>query len=255
MIMQLPLVEARLPAGDYVRQSIRLLSIAFLLLSGSAAAQDASNLPQVAATGRGEIRVKPTRATISFTVQGRGSTAALAAAENARLVASTIRALQAAGLKSEEITNSGYNVVPDYEYSNTGRKQNGFVASNVIRAEVAQISNVGKTIDAGLAGGATQVASAQYSGDRMDDARRDALKAAVEESRRDAEAMAAAAGGTLGRLMLLASAGAAVPTQRDAYAEVALRTAGGTAGGTVISPNELTVIATTTARWEFIPRR
>jgi uncharacterized protein len=236
-----------------MRQCIRLLPVAFALLSGSVAAQEMPGSPQISATGRGEVRVKPTRATIYFTVQGKSTTAALAAAQNAKLVASTIRALTAAGLKADDISNSAYNVMPDYEFSASGRKQIGFVASNGIRVEVGNISEIGRIIDAGLSGGATQVASAQYSGDRMNDARRDALKEAVEEARRDAETMAAAAGGALGRLMMVTSGAPAMPMQRDVNYEVAMASSAG--GSTSIRPNELIVAAITSARWEFIPRK
>ena len=230
-----------------------VLTVSFVMLAGAASAQVAPlpQEPSLNAAGRGEVRVKPTRAVINFTVQGKAATAALAAAENARLVAATMKALAAAGLKSDQISNSSYNVVPDYEFSANSRKQIGFVASNGIRVEVVNIADVGKIIDAGLSGGATQVASAQYSGEKMDEARRNALRIAVEEARRDAEAMAAAAGGELGRLLSLTSS-SATPNPRDF--EMA-RVAMGTAGGTAISPNDLTVVAIASGRWEFIPRR
>lgn len=236
-----------------MRSLMHVLPVSLALLTSAAAAQTGPvpSEPSLNAFGRGEVRVKPTRAIIHFTVQGRGATAALAAAENASLVAGTMKALAAAGLKPDAISNNSYNVGPDYEFSSAGRKQNGFVASNGIRVEVSRLADLGKIIDAGLGGGATQVSSAQYSGEKMEEARRDALKIAVDEARRDAEAMAAAAGGQLGRLLSLTSSGA-MPNPR----EVELgRVAMSTVGGTAISPNDLTVVATASGRWEFIARK
>jgi uncharacterized protein YggE len=91
----------------------------------------------------------------------------------------------------------------------------------------------------------------------MDDSKRQAMKAAVEAARAEAETMAAAAGGRLGRLQMLSSGG--VATGGVVMARVAEPTsvglAGGVAPGTSIRPDELTVAATVTARWEFIPNK
>ena len=231
----------------FIRTSLVSLYLYGTMLSGQVAPTD----PQVSASGRGEVQIKPTRATLYFTVQAKAETAAIAASKNAQLVAATMKSLLAAGLRPENITNANYSVSPDYDFSSTGRKQIGFVASNGIRVELANISDVGKVIDAGLAGGATQVASAQYSGDKMDEARRTALKAAVEQARRDAEAMAAAAGGELGRLVFLSSG------LVQGFNDRAVELAGGSvvARATEIRPADLTVSAIATGRWEFIKRK
>jgi len=245
-----------------MRLSIRVLPAFFLFLSTPApgqtatAGQEVPTQPQISATGRGEVRVKPTRAVIVFTVQGRGETAAAAATENARLVAATIRSLSSAGAKSEDVSNPGYNVAPDYEYTPTGRKQNGFVANNSIRVEIPKIADVGKIIDAGLAGGASMVGSTQFLGDKMEDSRRAALKLAVQAAKDDAEIMADAAGGRLGRLLSVTGGGVSGPVQGGMLREAM-------AGGMVASSSvptsialpDLTVVSTATARWEFIPRK
>ena len=85
----------------------------------------------------------------------------------------------------------------------------------------------------------------------MDEARRTALKAAVEQARRDAEAMAAAAGGELGRLVFLSSG------LVQGFNDRAVELAGGSvvARATEIRPADLTVSAIATGRWEFIKRK
>lgn len=237
-----------------MKLSICALPLALVISATPALTQVVPSEPQISATGRGEVRVKPTRAVIFFTVQGRGATAAAAAAENAKLVASTLRALSAGGVKSDDISNPGYNVAPDYDYTPNGRKQNGFIATNSIRVEIPKIADVGKIIDAGLAGGASQVGSAQFLGEKMEEARRDALKLAVQAAKEDAEAMAAAAGGKLGRLLSVTGGGTSAPNPGVMMREVMV--AGGMASGpppTSLSLADLTVVSSATARWEFLP--
>jgi uncharacterized protein YggE len=85
----------------------------------------------------------------------------------------------------------------------------------------------------------------------MDEARRTALKAAVEQARHDAEAMAAAAGGELGRLVFLTSG------LVQGFPDRGIELGGGTvaARATEIRPADLTVSAFATGRWEFVTRK
>ena len=56
-----------------------------------------AQFPQIAVTGRGEVKVSPDRATIQISVQTRASTAAAAAAENANKQQAVLAALRASG--------------------------------------------------------------------------------------------------------------------------------------------------------------
>ena len=226
----------------------------FVSVPAGLSAQATQPDPVITATGRGEIRLKPTKAAITFTVQTKNALAAGAASENAKIVSEAMRALRGAGLRDEDMTIVSYSVGPNYDFSAAGRKQDGFLATHGIRAEIADVASVGKVIDAGLAGGATMVSSAQYMGDNVSTARVDALKAAVADARRDAEAIAIAAGGSLGRLLSMMSTQAPPNQMRDTYYETS-GVAYSTVAPTMVRPNDITVAAGATGRWEFIPRR
>ena len=73
-------------------------------------------IPQIAVTGRGEVKVSPDRATIQISVQTRGSTAAAAAAENANKQQAVLAALRALGLGNDQLSTINYNVYPEQHY-------------------------------------------------------------------------------------------------------------------------------------------
>lgn len=84
------------------------------------------------------------------------------------------------------------------------------------------------------------------------------MKLAVNEARLDAEAMAEAAGGTVGRLLTLASfsnSGVAMARMNEVMLTSALSASGGAYVPPPIMPDELTIAATATAKWEFVPRK
>ena len=207
---------------------------------------------EIATSGRGEIRMPPTRAIVLFTVENFARNAAAAASDNARTSQATITALKSAGVKDGSISNGGYSVNQDFEKGDR-LKPRGFNARNVIRVEVSPIANVGSVIDAALEAGASNVLPIQFMGGDLSTVRRDALKSAVVEARRDAEALAEAADGSLGRLLSMTS-GIAQPTYRGEVVTLSSGSAGGYTP-TDLRPGDVTVSAVASGRWEFLPRR
>jgi hypothetical protein len=86
---------------------------------------------------------------------------------------------------------------------------------------------------------------------REDAVRRQALGNAVTAARSDAEAMAAAAGGRLGRLLELTSGGFFRPSPAPMMRGGAMMEV--QQADTPISAGEQTLRANVMARWEFIP--
>jgi len=206
-------------------------------------------VPEIMASGRGEIRVSPTNAVVLFTVENSGRSADLAASDNARSSQETIKSLKSAGVKENEISNGGYSLSQHFE---NGRPR-GFIARNMIRVDIP-VANVGKAIDAAVETGATNVSPIQFRAAEVNGPRRDALRMAVQEARRDAEAIAEASGGSLGRLLSMTSYFNPAIMARAA-SDVVLQGAGGGYTPTDLRPSDLTVIATASGRWEFVPKR
>jgi uncharacterized protein YggE len=224
-------------------------------IAGSAGAQAAisspsAREPEITATGRGETHLPPTFAAVMIAVSTRAGSATEAASQNAAKVASTLSSLRSAGVAAEDLSNEGYNV--EQAYDEKGRR-GGFTARNSIRARINSVDQVGKIIDAALAGGATDITSVQFGAASIEDARRTAMTEAVRQARADAEIIASAAGGRLGRLISL-SAGSGMPPGYGPYVlEARLTSSAGGPVPTVLSPRDLTVSAQASGRWEFIP--
>jgi uncharacterized protein YggE len=210
--------------------------------------------PEIAASGRGEMRLAPTYAAVIVNISTRSSTAVEAASENTKKVQAVMRALRASGLSEKDITTASYNVQQDYDYRPDRRPEpSGFSANTSIRAEIRRLDNLGRVIDAAIAGGATGISGVQYFASNTEEARRSAMAQAVREARTDADVLARAAGGTLGRLIALNSAGINQPFPRPIMMEAGGMAMARAASPTNIVPGELTVVAMVSGRWEFIP--
>jgi len=205
--------------------------------------------PEITASGRGETHLPPTFAIVMIAVSTRAGSATEAASQNATKVASTLSALRAAGVAADDVSNEGYNVEQAY---NEKSQRAGFTARNSIRVRVPNVDQVGRIIDAALGGGATDISSVQFGAASVEDARRAAMTEAVRQARADAEIIANAAGGRLGRLISLSAVSGMPPGYGPYTLEARLTSGGSSAVPTALSPRDLVVTAQASGRWEFL---
>ena len=208
----------------------------------------------IATSATGEARVTPDRATVFVGVQTKGITAAAAGADNARRQRAILDTLRALGISGDRVSTMNYNVAPDMQYSPNGQtppKVIGYTVTNTVRADVQKLDDVGRVIDAALAKGANEISSLQFFSSNADSARRAALATAVGNARTDAEALARAAGGSLGQLLELSTNEFPVrPMQEMAMGRVAMAQV-----KTPIEAGQQTVMATVSAKWVFVPAK
>jgi uncharacterized protein YggE len=234
-----------------------LSSTLAILLPMALAAQSGTPMapPQVTTTGTAEVEVRPDRATLVLTVEARGSTAAKAGAEAARRQRGVIDTLKAMGVANEQVSTASVDISPEYVYpgQNQPPRVTGYVARNSIRIEVLKIDQVGALIDAGLSKEATGIGSLMFSSSKTEELRRQALTAAVARAKGDADAIARAAGGTLGDLLEL-SAQPLYDRPVPMAASGMLKEARSSMAQTPIEPGQLRISATVNARWMFKER-
>ena len=235
----------------------RLMLIAIMAVAPftPAVAQPQPTLvPVLASSGQGEAKVTPDRASVMLNVQTRAMTAAAAAADNALRTRAVLDAVGKLGLSREQLSTEGYTVYPEMQYDKAGAppRVSGYVVTNTVRAETKRPEQAGAIVDAALVAGANMVNSLSFYASSIDEARRQAVAAAVTSARADAEAMARAAGGTLGALIELSTGGPTVPP-RPMYEMTMRAKSAMQAEPTPVNPGQQTVTVFVTAKWRFVP--
>lgn len=206
-------------------------------------------VPQIAVGSQGQVKVSPDRANIRISVQTKATTAAAAASENAVRQKAVIDALRALGLRADQISTVGYNVMPEQRYEpNREPVVVGYNVTNTISVEVTDLSMVGRVIDTSISRGANMITSLNFYASNTEEARREAIAMAIQRARLDADAVARAAGGVIGGLIEV-SVGAYFPPPRPV--EYAMVTAA-RAVETPIEPGDQTLTVNVSTRWSFV---
>lgn len=247
-----------MPGCTHLRSLARAAALVSLMSPISALrAQQGPTLipayPTLSTSGQGEAKVTPDRAAVTVNVQTRAAAADVAASDNAKRTRAVIDAMARLGLSREQLTTEGYSVYPEMRYDKDGGAARvvAYVVTNSVRAETRRPEQAGTLIDAALTAGANMINSLSFYASSIDEGRRQAITQAVASARADADAMARAAGGSLGALIELSTQGpTSVP--RPMY-DMAMRGKMAAQVETPVSPGQQTVSVMVSARWQFVP--
>jgi uncharacterized protein YggE len=196
-----------------VTQKLELLAL-LILLPAAVAAQQAPASPAepvVVASGQGIVLAVPDRAWISISAESRAPSPREAQRLNAEAMRPVQDKLRAAGIPTEAIRTTAYDVQYEWDFVNNKRVGRGYVARNTIDVRIDAIDRVGEYLEIAAGSGATALGGIRF--DMKDQAKleREALRLAVADARAKAEAAAAGAGRNIDRILRIEEQGVDTP--------------------------------------------
>jgi uncharacterized protein YggE len=181
------------------------IAAAAVLVLVAAGSTDSTPSGGITVNGTGAATTVPDRAAFSFGVTDQAPTASAALARNSDAIAKVIAALKAHGIAEADIQTQSVSLSP--RTSDRGDIV-GYTASNSVSAQTT-VAKAGETIDAAVAAGATDVSGPAFTTSDEASLYRQALKAAVADAKTKAQALAAAAGVSLGGVTTIDESGSA----------------------------------------------
>jgi uncharacterized protein YggE len=247
-------------------------SYVFLILAGSTGATlnaqqltiSPPNVPpaQIRTTATATRSIPPDLAIAHFEFSACDSTL-IAAARAAFAIGEAIRrAVAKAGVPEDSILGRGsvaypwdqatqMEIKPNPEFK---RYDTTYVFRDVVVARIRDLKRVDRILDAALGAGAQKLVSLQFSSSRIQQAGQEALSEATRQARRNAELMAEAGGGRVGRPLELTTEKAAsgdpfydlrpanIPTNSSSNRD-----------GLRARPPDAEVRVSVYGRWELVP--
>lgn len=202
------------------RTSALVVSVVLIVATGALSgcqtkvvtSSDAGTLNTVTASGEGKQVAAPDQAEMSFGVTAQGTNAEETLAEASKKADAIVAAIKETGVAEEDIQTAGVSLNPEYDYK-SGKVPRiiGYQASVQVRVTVNDIAKVGDVINAASAAGATDMSGPSFTLSEDSEARNAAIEKAVADAKVRAEAMATAAGKSVGEVISLAESGVSVP--------------------------------------------
>ena len=222
-----------------------------LLAPAFAHAQAAGELRLLTATGQGEAKAKPDQATLMAGVVTDGKTAGDALAANSRAMNQVFATLKRFGIPDRAIQTSNFSVTPQYPDYNSKQPRRiiGYQVSNTATVTVDDLDKVGPALDALVASGANSLGDISFSVKNLRPLEAQARAQAVQDASVKAQAMAQAAGVTLGPIVSIGEgviSAPPVPMRRMLAAAPMAE-----AAPPPVAAGEESVTATVTVSWEI----
>ena len=199
---------------------LRILIAAALVLSAAALAgvgrpesaqgQETSGPARsITAAGVGSVTTVPDRAHFSFGVQAQSRTASQALEAAEAQLSRVVAALRSAGIAQADIQTDQISLSP--RTSEDGVQIVGYTAVSSVSVRVRNLDRAGPVVDAAVGAGANQVYGPSLTRSDQTAVYRSALRAAYVDARAKAQALAEAAGVTLGVMTSIVEGGGSVP--------------------------------------------
>ena len=162
----------------------------------------------ITVTGNGTVDSTPNQASFDFGVTTNGATAAEALSRNSAQARAIIDALKKAGIPSSDIQTTQVSLWP--QTTSNGLKITGYQASNSVNVTAA-LGKSGALVDAAVGAGANNVDGPSLDTADKTSLYNQALDKALGDAKQKAQAIADAAGLTLGTALKVREGGSPAP--------------------------------------------
>ncbi len=189
--------------------------IIFTLLMGlGMAVQAETNGRTIIVQGQGTVAYQPDRAAVALSIAARSKDLGAAQKSAADVAARVLKLADKLGIERRRVDTTAATVRPEYRWNREEEQQElvGYVAERQMDVELEDLSRLGDLVEGAVTAGVNQVSSPSLYSSRERDIYREALAAAAEDARRNAQALAGALGATVGEVVSITTSSGNTPT-------------------------------------------
>lgn len=167
----------------------------------------------IVVTGEGTAQAAPDIAVVRVGVEARRPTMAEARSANASAQTRLLEAVRGLGVASADIQTEQLSLTAEYDYTDAGRQLRGYLATNIVRVRLRDVSSAGAVVDATVAAGGddARVEGVSFEIEDPSVLRVEARRRAVADARAKAEQLAGEIGATVGDPIFIEEVGVASP--------------------------------------------
>lgn len=200
--------------------------------------------------GKGDSYITAEIAYVDLGVQAREANVRDAQQKVNSGIEKVVAALIESGIAKEDINTDNINIYMYTDYSSLGKERVLYNASSMITVRVSDPNGAGSVIDIAFSAGANILNGITFAAENTEEAEKEALTLAVEEARKKAEILAAAAGMRLGDMISMEEQN--VYSYDSGMNNFSMKDVAEEAAGTVVRAAKLCVSAQVYVEWQMV---
>lgn len=206
--------QKQLQVGGWLLIAVLTLSVAWLAQNINRASETGNVSDTITVSGTGTVTAPPDIAVANIGISVEGTTAKAAQNDASKKSVAVVDYLKKAGIKEADIKTSGYNIYPQYNYTDGSSRIRGYQVTQSLTVKIRDMDKANTILDGVVAAGANQVNGLSFQIDEPDKLKADARKKAIADANVKANELKKELGVHLGHIVSFSESGDYIPPIR-----------------------------------------
>ena len=171
-----------------------------LLLMTISYAQEQKQIPMVSVSGEGKVKVAPDQASISISIETKGTKAEEVKRENDKKMDAILKFIKKSNIAAEDFQTQRISLNPNYDYE---KKKYNYIATQTVQILLRDLSKYDVLMEGLVNEGINRIDNVEFKSSKLTQLQSDARKLAMKEAKAKAEDFVSVLGQKVGKAILI----------------------------------------------------
>lgn len=195
-----------------MKKALLILAVLFMTISYS---QEQKQIPSINVSGEGKVKVAPDQASISISIEIKGSKADDVKQQNDKKMDAILKFIKNSNIAKEDYQTQRVSLNPNYDYE---KKKYSYIAIQTLQILLKDLSKYDVLMEGLVDQGINRIDNVEFKSSKMKELQSDARKLAVKDAKAKAEDFVSVLGQKVGKALLISDNSQSYVSQPRMYA-------------------------------------
>lgn len=180
-----------------MKKAILILGLLFMTMSY---AQEQKQIPMIIVSGEGKVKVAPDQASISISIETKGTKAEEVKRENDKKMDAILKFIKNSNIAKEDFQTQRVSLNPNYDYE---KKKHNYIATQTVQILLKDLSKYDVLMEGLVNEGINRIDNVEFKSSKITQLQSDARKLAIKEAKAKAEDFVSVLGQKVGKAILI----------------------------------------------------
>lgn len=180
-----------------MKKALLILAVLFMTISYS---QEQKQIPLINVSGEGKVKVAPDQASISISIETKGTKADDVKKENDKKMDAILKFIKNSNIAKEDYQTQRVSLNPNYDYA---KKKYNYVATQTVQILLKDLAKYDVLMEGLVDEGINRIDNVEFKSSKMKELQSDARKLAVKDAKAKAEDFVSVLGQRVGKAILI----------------------------------------------------
>jgi len=180
-----------------MKKALLFLAVLFMTMSY---AQELKQVPSINVSGEGKVKVAPDQASISISIETKGTKADDVKRENDKKMDAVLKFIKSSNIAKEDYQTQRVSLNPNYDYE---KKKHNYIATQTVQILLKDLSKYDALMEGLVDEGINRIDNVEFKTSKLKELQSDARKLAIRDAKAKAEDFVSVLGQKVGKAILI----------------------------------------------------